>query len=69
MQQPASPNAVTVRAERGDEHLRNWLDCIKSRKEPNATITDGIRAAAACHLCSTSYQQGKRMQNHQGAAV
>lgn len=58
----ADPNSVTVRASMGDQHLQNFLDCIKSRKEPNATILDGLRAAQACHLCSVSYQQGRRLR-------
>jgi predicted dehydrogenase len=62
LQPRRDPNTVVVRAERGDSHLQNWLDCIKSRKTPNATIVDGIRSAAACHLCSVSYQQGRRLQ-------
>jgi predicted dehydrogenase len=62
LQTPASPLTVGVRAEGGDQHIRNWLDCIKSRKTPNATVVDGIRAAAACHLCSSSYLQGRRLK-------
>jgi predicted dehydrogenase len=62
LQQPPSPLTTGVRAAGGDEHLRNWLDCIKSRKTPSATIVDGIRSAAACHLCSVSYQQGRRLK-------
>src|SRR5205814_4043209 len=58
----ADPNSITVRASRGDQHLQNFLDCIKSRKEPNATILDGLRAAQACHLCSVSYQQGRQLR-------
>lgn len=59
---PPNPNAVIVRASGGDEHLQNFLDCIKSRKTPNATITDGLRAAQACHLCSTSYQKDQKLR-------
>jgi predicted dehydrogenase len=62
LQQPPNPLTIGVRAASGDEHLRNWLDCIKSRKTCNATVMDGIRSAAACHLCSISYQQGRRLK-------
>lgn len=58
---PPPPPTVTVKAEPGDQHMRNWLDCIRTRREPNATVRDGIRSAAACHLCSVSYQQGRRL--------
>ena len=31
-------------------HLRNFLDCVRSRKEPNAPVATGIAAARAGHL-------------------
>jgi predicted dehydrogenase len=58
----ANPDAVIIQAPRGDQHIQNFLDCIKSRKAPNATIRDGLRAAQACHLCSVSYQQGRKLR-------
>lgn len=33
-------------------HLTNWLDCIRERKQPNAPIEAGVRAAAAAHLAN-----------------
>jgi predicted dehydrogenase len=57
-----NPNAISVRASGGDQHLQNFLDCVKSRKAPNASLLDGLRAAQACHLCSVSYQQGRKLK-------
>jgi predicted dehydrogenase len=57
-----NPNAIAVRASGGDQHLQNFLDCVKSRKPPNASLLDGLRAAQACHLCSVSYQQGRKLK-------
>jgi predicted dehydrogenase len=34
----------------GDDHVRNFLDCVKSRSEPNAPIEVGHRSASVCHL-------------------
>jgi predicted dehydrogenase len=34
----------------GDDHVRNFLDCIKSRSEPAAPIEVGHRSATVCHL-------------------
>jgi predicted dehydrogenase len=31
-------------------HVQNWLDCIKSRKEPIAPLEAGHRTATICHL-------------------
>jgi predicted dehydrogenase len=33
-----------------DTHMQNWLDCIRSRKEPNATVEQGHYGAMACHI-------------------
>jgi hypothetical protein len=34
----------------GDDHVRNFLDCIKSRQEPAAPVEIGHRSASICHL-------------------
>jgi predicted dehydrogenase len=34
----------------GDDHVRNFLDCVKSRNEPNAPVELGHRSASVCHL-------------------
>jgi predicted dehydrogenase len=31
-------------------HMDNWLDCIRTRKDPNATVEHGHRGAMACHI-------------------
>jgi predicted dehydrogenase len=43
-----------------DLHERNFLDCVKSRKHPNATVEDGHYAAASCHLANLSLRLGGR---------
>ena len=35
---------------RSDDHMRNWLDCIKSRKPCVADVEIGHRSATVCHL-------------------
>jgi hypothetical protein len=34
----------------GDDHVRNFLDCIRSRQEPAAPVEIGHRRASVCHL-------------------
>jgi predicted dehydrogenase len=34
----------------GDDHVRNFLDCIKSRQEPVSPVEIGHRSASICHL-------------------
>jgi len=33
-----------------ESHVENWLDCIKTRRKPNADIEIGHRSATVCHL-------------------
>jgi hypothetical protein len=32
------------------DHVRNFLDCIRSRQDPVAPVTAGHRSATVCHL-------------------
>jgi hypothetical protein len=34
----------------GDGHARNFIDCVRSRKAPNAEIEIGYQTALHCHL-------------------
>jgi len=38
------------------EHLANWLECMRSRRRPNATEIDGHYSAMACHMGNLAYQ-------------
>ncbi len=38
------------------EHLRNWLECMRTRKDPNATAVDGHYSAMACHVGNLAYR-------------
>ena len=42
-------------------HMQNWLDCIRSRKTPNAPPETGYRSAIACHMANISYRQKQRV--------
>ena len=44
-----------------DLHERNFFDCVRSRKTPNATVEAGHYAAASCHLANLSLRLGGRM--------
>lgn len=39
-------------------HLSNWVECVRSRKAPNAPVAAGVSAAAAAHLGNIAYRQG-----------
>jgi hypothetical protein len=42
-------------------HLRNWLDCIRSRKAPNAPMRTGHLAARAGHIANSALALGARV--------
>jgi len=45
----------------GPAHMKNWLECCKSRKQPNSTIELGHRVITAAHLANLSYRTGKKV--------
>lgn len=52
-----------VAAKGGEEvaHMANFLECVRSRKEPNANVVDGHYAAMACHVGNIAYKERKRV--------
>ena len=63
--QPYRTKAIEDRS--GDDreqfraHVRNFLDCIKSREEPISDLTSGHRVASLCHLGNLSLRLGRRL--------
>ncbi len=43
-------------------HVRNFLDCIKSREEPAAPAEVGHRSASLCHLGNIALRLGRSVQ-------
>jgi predicted dehydrogenase len=48
-------------------HQPNFIDCVRSRKEPNADIARTHPSACLVHLANTSYRVGKRQLDFDGA--
>jgi len=42
-------------------HVRNFLDCVKSRQRPNADVEEGHRTAVMCHLGNISTRLGRTL--------
>jgi len=40
-------------------HIRNFLDCVKSRKQPIAHAEIGHRTATICHLLNIAFKTAK----------
>lgn len=43
------------------DHLMNWLNAMRARGEPNATVDHGFSHAVACIMAAQSYWSGKRL--------
>ena len=46
--------------EANQEHQDNFVDCIRTRKRPNADIEEGHLSTLLCHLGNISYRVGNR---------
>ncbi len=42
------------------EHYDNFIECVKSRKRPNADVEEGHRSTLLCQLANISYRLGGR---------
>lgn len=45
-----------------DIHMQNFLDCVRSRKQPNCPFEIGFRSAIACQMAIASYRQGRTVR-------
>ncbi len=51
-------------ASMGDDdtsHMANWLECLRSRKPPNATVHHGFAHSVACIMAARAYREGRRL--------
>jgi predicted dehydrogenase len=56
------PNGAAMTSETKDQnHMANWIDCIRSRKTPNAPVEIGYRSAVAAHMANLAYRRRERV--------
>jgi predicted dehydrogenase len=56
------PNTETIKGEaKGDNHYINFVECVRSRKEPNTPAEIGYRSAIAAHMVNLSYRRKQRL--------
>jgi hypothetical protein len=53
---PEPELAVKSTADGTIAHIQNFVDCVRSRKAPNAPITPAVAIAKAAHLANTAYR-------------
>jgi predicted dehydrogenase len=61
------PDGVELAAERHPPvdpyqvHMQNFLDCVRSGKEPNCPVDLGFRVSIACRMAVDSYRQRRTL--------
>ena len=56
------PNGAALAGEsQNQDHMANWIDCVRTRKTPNAPVEIGYRSAVAAHMANISYRQKQRV--------
>jgi hypothetical protein len=45
-----------------ETHIQNFLDCVKSRQEPNAPVEIGASAVSAPHLANVAFHQERQVR-------
>ena len=49
------------RRQANDEHFGNLVDCIRTRKRPNADIEEGHLSTLLCHYGNIAYRKGRKL--------
>ena len=47
---------------KSDDHMLNWLQCIKSRERPIADVEAGHRSSTVCHLANIARLVGRKLR-------
>ncbi len=42
-------------------HMKNWFECLRSRKEPNATVESGFAHSVAVIMAARAQREGKKL--------
>ena len=58
----ATPVVVKSTVEQTSEHVKNFLECMRSRKLPNGDVWVGHRSAQASHLGNLAWEQKRRLK-------
>ena len=56
------PNGEIIKGDaKGDNHYINFVECVRSRKEPNTPVEIGYRSAIAAHMANLSYRRKEKV--------
>ena len=70
---PESVNRSKSAAIKGESpsqnHIANWIDCMHSRKTPNAPVEVGYSSAVVAHMANLSYRHKRRLTFEEAKAI
>ena len=70
---PEKTNRADGESKRGSSHnqnhMGNWIDCVRSRATPNAPPEIGYRSAIAVHMSNLSYRNKRRITFEEAKAM
>lgn len=56
------PDGQVIEGKSADaSHMANFLECVRSRKQPNAPVEIGYKTAVAAHMANLSYREKRRV--------
>ena len=58
---PQEGEEIRSAGSREEPHMVNWLECVRSRKQPNADVVAGHYSAMACHVMNMAYKERTRV--------
>jgi hypothetical protein len=41
--------------------MRNWLECLRTRNQPNASVEQGLAQSAAVIMAARAQREGKKL--------
>ena len=50
-------------------HMANFIDCVRSRQTPNASVDIGYRSAVAAHMANLAYRRKERITWEQAKSI
>ncbi|HEX7961642.1 MAG TPA: hypothetical protein VF493_17105, partial [Terriglobales bacterium] len=51
------------------DHMANWIECVRTRKQPNANVDIGYRSAVAAHMANLAYRKKERISLETARAI
>ena len=56
----AGPESRKIASEPNESHMGNWLECLRTRRRPNADIECGHQHAVATIMAAAAHETGRR---------